>query len=326
MSARGFSVSTLLLGLALAAGLSCGKGTPTAPTGTILSIGANPSTIGINGSSTITVVGRKPDGNPLIPGTEIRLSTNLGTIPSIVSTNSSGTATATLQADGRPGAAAVKATTGDGTVTAQADVQIGVPSGSKPVLVVSANPSTVAVLGSSTITVLARNSDLTSVADGTEVILTSTLGTLKPPRPTTRGGTATSVLSAGNQSGTATVSAIVGTSDATTTSVTIREGAAAIGIQANPSVIPASGGTIQLSAFVNNSQGQALQGAPVTFQADRGTLETAGVVFTNTTGVATNTLTLTQQQLAGIRTFQVHASTPNGSGDQLSKSLDITVQ
>ncbi len=37
-----------------------------------------------------------------------------------------------------------------------------------------------------------------------------------------------------------------------------------------------------------------MQGAPVTFESQRGTLETTGVVFTNTSGVATNTLTLTQ--------------------------------
>jgi hypothetical protein len=47
--------------------------------------------------------------------------------------------------------------------------------------------------------------------------------------------------------------------------------------------VPRADSTVTLSAFVANAQGQPLQGAAVTFQADRGTLQTTGVVFTRPT-------------------------------------------
>jgi len=109
----------LLVGLLLVVFLlpvgGCDKATPVAPSGTILSISANPSKIALNGSSTITVVGRKPDGNPLNPGTEIRLSASLGTIDTLVTTDRNGTATAIFRPDGRIGTATITAATGSAT-------------------------------------------------------------------------------------------------------------------------------------------------------------------------------------------------------------------
>jgi serine protease AprX len=93
----------------------CDKATPVAPDGSILVISANPTKIALNGTSTITVIGRKPDGQPLNPGTEIRLSATNGSIPSIVMTDHSGTATATYQSNGTPGAATITAATGTGS-------------------------------------------------------------------------------------------------------------------------------------------------------------------------------------------------------------------
>jgi PKD repeat protein len=95
--------------------VGCDKATPVAPNGTILTISANPSKIGINGRSTITVIGRKPDGNPLNPGTEVRMSASLGSIDSIITTDRNGVATATFRSDGRLGVAKISATTGGAT-------------------------------------------------------------------------------------------------------------------------------------------------------------------------------------------------------------------
>jgi len=103
----------------------CDKATPVAPSGTILTISANPSQIAQNGTSTITVVGRKPDGNPLNPGTEIRLTAERGTIDSIVTVDSHGTATATFHADGRAGAVKVSAATGGGDAKTDTTIQVG---------------------------------------------------------------------------------------------------------------------------------------------------------------------------------------------------------
>lgn len=320
------AVACLLLVVSLLPVAGCDKATPVAPAGTILTVSANPSQIGLNGTSTITVVGRKPDGNPLNPGTEIRLTVDRGTIPSIVTTDSSGTATTTYRADGRNGTAKVMAATGGGDAKAEVDIQVGQSSDQKPTVLVSVSPNNIPVGGTATVTVIARNSDGSPAAAGQQVILTSSLGTLRNSRPVTQSdGTATTTLEAGNQAGSATITAIFGSSDAATTDLTIRDAATDISVQANPSSITSAGGTVTLTAFVTNSQGLALQGAPVTFSADRGTLSTTGTVFTDTTGVATNTLTLTQAQLTGANAVNVTAKTPSGNGSLLSSSTQINV-
>jgi Bacterial Ig-like domain (group 1) len=315
-----------LIAFPLLTSLACDKATPIAPTGTVLSVSANPSRIGLNGTSTVTVIGRKPDGNPLNRGTEIRLSSSLGTISSLVVVDETGTASATLQGDGRSGEATVTATTGDGTVSATATVQVGESASTKPVLTVSANPNNLPVQTTATVTIIARNSDGTAVASGQTVILTTNLGSLNPNRPLTRAdGTATSTFNSGNQAGEATIRAILGSSDAAEARVVIRDSAAAVDLQANPSSVARTGGTLTLTAFVPNGLGQPLQQAPVTFQSDRGILSTT-TAFTNSSGIATATLTLTQEVLVNVTSFAVKASTPRGNGEILSSSLLITVQ
>lgn len=118
-----------LSGLALllvAAGLSaCDKANPVAPAGTVLSVTANPSRIATNGASQIRVVALKPNGTPVNPGTQIRLSTNLGTIDPVAQVGDSGIAVGTLVGDGRLGTATVTASVG-ADVTATVEVQVGI--------------------------------------------------------------------------------------------------------------------------------------------------------------------------------------------------------
>lgn len=306
----------------------CDKATPVAPNGTILTISANPSKIGLNGRSTITIVGRKPDGNPLNPGTEIRVTTDKGTLSdSVVTTDDSGRATVTFRGDGRSGTAKITAMTG-GNVMVTTDVQVGESSDTKPTVLVSVSPNNIPVgdTSTSTVTVVARNSDGTPLA-GQTVILTTTLGTLANPRPVTRSdGTATTTLTAGRQAGSAEIRAIVGSSDAATATLTIRDAATDMSLQPNPTSVPNSGGTVTLTAFVSNSQGLPLQGAPVNFQADRGTLNQTQD-FTDTTGLASVTLTLTQSDVSGngICNFTVRATTPAGNGALITRTATIRV-
>jgi len=132
----------LLLLVLLLPSLGCDKATPVAPGGTILTLSANPTRIGLNGSSTITIVGRKPDGNPLNPGTEIRLTTDLGTIEPLVTVDNQGRATATLRADGRFGPAKVTAAAADASV--ETTVQIGEAARS---IVLQPTPTTIPETG-----------------------------------------------------------------------------------------------------------------------------------------------------------------------------------
>lgn len=329
---------SLLAALLVVAAFACDSANPVAPSGTILIISASPTQIELTGTSTVTVTGRRPNGSPLARGTEIRFSTNLGTIDGIVSVDGNGIAVATLQGDGRSGTATVTASTGSGTsgtdgeggttgaVSVTVDVQIGESDATKPTLLVSASPDNIAVEGTSTITIIGRKSDGSPVAGGQEVILTTTLGSLDPARPVTQSdGTTTSTLTAGAQAGTATVTAILGASDPATTQVTIRQAATDISIQANPASITTAGGSINLTAFVTNAQGEPNQGSAVTFATQRGTLETEGVVITGSDGAATNTLTVDQNDLNNVTEFKVFARTPNGAGIQIEAEATIKV-
>ncbi|HEY9419836.1 MAG TPA: invasin domain 3-containing protein, partial [Thermoanaerobaculia bacterium] len=259
--------------MSLLPAVGCDKATPVAPDGTILTISANPSQVALNGRSTITVVGRKPDGNPLNPGTEIRLTAARGTIDSIVTTDNQGRATATFRADGRAGEVEITASTGGGDTMAETTVQVGLSDTDRPDVLVSVTPSTVAIGTSAEVTVIARNSDGSEVAQGTPVILTTTLGNISPSRVTVgRDGRATATLNAGQREGTATVTAVVGSSDpATATVEIILDLATGITVTANPSSIPETGGTITVTALVTNSRGLPVEGALVTFESDLGT-------------------------------------------------------
>jgi hypothetical protein len=325
-NAMKYVVRSLLLSLLFVAVLGCDKATPTAPDGSTLTISASPAQIGLNGSSTITIVGRKANGSPLNPGTEIRLSTDRGTIDPIVQVNSSGVATATLRADGRTGAAAVKAAAAD--VEATTTVQIGQSTENKPSVLVSASPSTAPVQGKSTITIIARNADGSPAAAGQTVILTTSLGTLSNSRPLTQSdGTATTTLNVGQEAGTATVTAILGSSDAGTTTVTIRDAAVDISADADPKTIQRGATTeIEVSAFVFNAQGLPVASAPVQFISEIGSFSDGSVAFTNSSGEATNTLTVRPQDIpTGRSSFQIRTVTPSGTGGQLSSSVTITI-
>jgi invasin-like protein len=316
-----------LSALVLLAAAGCDKASPVAPQGSFLTISASPTKVGLTGSSTITVEGRKPTGGALNDGTEVRFTADKGTVTPAVAEFKDGRATATFRADGRSGIAKVSAITGtsggggggttaaptSGSTSVTIEIQVGETPETKPVLLVSASPNSVPVGGTSTITIIARNADGSPVAAGQQVILTTTLGSLSPSRPTTRDdGTATSRLDAGAVAGTATVTAILGASDPKSTDITIRN--ATVAVQANPATVPTTGGSTTLTAFVTDAQGLPVRGVEVTFLPERGTLATPGAVTTDATGVARNTLTLSQQDLAGVTSFTVIASTPSGSG------------
>lgn len=316
-----------IVGVALVLGASCKGANPIAPSGTVLIITASPSRIGINGAAVLTVTGRRPDGNPLPDGTEIRFGTTLGSIDAIVETDGNGVARATLRGDGRPGTATVTASAGaDAEVTI--DVVVGEPSETQPQVSISVNPNNIPVgdQSSATVTVVVRNPDGTPALAGIPVTLTTTLGSLDPARTETDvNGTATSTLFAGIQSGTAEVTVFVGSADPVTTNLTIRDAAAAISLQPNPTSIPRTDFEIRLVAFVSNTQGLPFQGQSVTFLTDVGSFVN-NVAFTDTNGQAQVTLSVTQAQLGGRPNFTVRARTPTANGQFIEAEAIITIQ
>lgn len=311
--------------------LGCDKATPVAPSGTTLTISANPTKIGLTGSSTITVVGRKPDGNPLNPGTEIRLSSDRGTVsPSVVEVDSTGRATTTLRADGRSGAAKVTAAVAD--ATAEISVQIGESAETKPSLIVSVSPNSVATKETAKITIIARNADGTSAAAGQNILLTSSLGSISPSTTQTQAdGTATATFTAGTLAGSATITAVMGSSDAATTTVTIRDIATDMSLSANPSSVPQAGtpadNPIDITALVINAQQQVLPNVPVTFSTPVGELSST-IRSTDSSGTATVTLEITAAQIEAFNgsSFKVTASTPGAGGQFIERTVTITIQ
>jgi hypothetical protein len=153
----------------------CDKASPVAPTDALLTVSANPSEItSTTGTSTITAVVRRANGQPVTPGTEVRFSTTLGTIDPVAETNSSGVATATLRGDGRLGTAKVSVTTG-AVKTDPLDVTIGAAAKN---ISLQATPTTLPATGGRvTLLALVRDSRGLPLA-GQGVNFTTELGTL----------------------------------------------------------------------------------------------------------------------------------------------------
>jgi len=219
---------------------ACDSATPTAPSGTILTISANPSQITINGTSQIVVIGRRPDGNPLNEGTEIFFSTDLGTVsPTVATVDKDGIATATLRGDGRVGTAQVQARVG--TATSGGDGMAG--------------------------------------------------------------------------TGSASVSVEVG------------KNAGSISIQATPSNVPETGGTVDLLALVRDDQGQPLGDVAVNFATDIGTLKSGGsFINTNSRGEVRDQLALNEADINSIAgdTFMVRAQAAAG-GSVLEDNATLSI-
>ncbi|MEZ5312173.1 MAG: Ig-like domain-containing protein [Thermoanaerobaculia bacterium] len=112
------------LGLGVLILAACSEGTPVAPAGAVLRVSAYPTRIAKQGTSQITVNAYRSNGNPVNPGTEIRMSSNVGQIEPVVYTNDSGQAIATLRGDGQVGTATVSAFSGAGEAVT-IDVAVG---------------------------------------------------------------------------------------------------------------------------------------------------------------------------------------------------------
>lgn len=351
-----------LLALCASALLGCQSAeNPVAPSGTVLTISAVPSLISLSGEgAAITVTGVRPDGNPLYPDTQITLTTSLGVlrpgstscgstaVVNIVETDSRGQAFATLCGDGRVGEATVTAsltssggggggtggeggTGGAGTSTVSVTVQIGETDSSQPTLIISANPTIVPTLGTSTITLIGRNNDGTPVASGQRIRLTADLGMLSCDATyvcpgdspgsncdavcTDGNGEAEAIYTAGARSGAGTVTAILGTSDSVSASITINAALANIALNTSTNTVERleTGDTVTLTATLTDALGTPLNAVQVRFEADVGSLDPVNI-STNPQGVAETELTVTENQLSGI------------SGDEGDNSFEVRAQ
>ena len=134
----------------------------------------------------------------------------------------------------------------------------------------------------------------TPVHNGTLVTFTTSLGKIEPVEARTVNGRVTVTLIADGRSGTATITAFSGSASET---LEVKIGAAAaarVSVIASPSSVPANGGTVTITARVEDASGNSLSGVPVTFTTTAGTLSTQ-TVLTNESGFATTTLFTTTE-------------------------------
>jgi PKD repeat protein len=343
MNLRGSLLSlSLLLVLCLGLSLGCGKATPTAPSGSVLTLSANPGRItSSTGSSTVTAFLVKSNGAPANPGTQIHFSTNLGTIDSVAETDSSGAARVTLRGDGRIGMATVQATTG--TIAAvMVMVPIGTATGS---ISLQANPPVIESSGG-TVTLLALvRDDSGQPLAGVQVNFGTDVGILASGGAgvtTDASGQATDRLTVNannisaaltmftvrvNVAGTGGMGGGVSTAMAT---ITIhRVGAGTVTLQATPaSIDSAKNNTVQLLAVVRDEQGQPLAGTLVNFGADVGTLSSGGALKkTDANGQVTDTLTVKSEELQNnISSFAVRVQAAGATGTAVTGTFTITVR
>jgi hypothetical protein len=171
---RSLTQRSLLLLAALVVPLGCSEGTPVAPSGTILRVSAYPTRIATRGLSTVTVSAYRSTGNPVNPGTEVRLSSTLGIIDPVAYTTDSGQATALLRGDGRVGTATVSVFSG-GVDPVTIDIAVGQLAASMSFQV---TPSSVAETGGTLDLLALVRDDVSQPLAGAQVNFRSEVGTL----------------------------------------------------------------------------------------------------------------------------------------------------
>jgi hypothetical protein len=153
---------------------------------------------------------------------------------------------------------------------------------------------------------------------GTLVTFTTSFGTVQPSQAETDvSGRVKVRFVAGTGSGTATITALSGGVSASgNNSVKIVCGAAAVGrviVTANPTLVPALGGTTAITAFVLDINGNPLNSVPVSFATTAGSLANS-IVNADQNGQAQTTLRtaqITWMRIGRLRSWSVR--TRNGT-------------
>jgi hypothetical protein len=156
---------------------------------------------------------------------------------------------------------------------------------------------------------------------GTHITFTTSLGAVQPADAETDvTGRAIVTFLAGNNNGTAIITASSGAATTgTNNAVRIAVGSAAVGrvaVTANPSTVPAIGGSSAITATVLDVNGNPLALTPVQFSTTAGSLS-AAIVSTDTNGIASAVLVTSQQATV---TASVGAQAPPSTGGGGSSS------
>src|SRR5262249_959599 len=134
------------------------------------------------------------------------------------------------------------------------------------------NGTTATTGGGSTVTPTSRAGAGTPVQNGTVITFTTTLGSIEPSEARTHNGQVTVKLITTSGGGQANITAFSGGASA---SIPLQVGTAAVGrviVTTNPQTLGASGGNATVAAAVTDAGGSPLNGVPVTFTTDKGSI------------------------------------------------------
>lgn len=180
--------------------------------------------------------------------------------------------------------------------------------------------------GTGTTTPTSTKAAGTPVQNGTLVSFTTTMGRIEPTEARTHNGEVHVKFIAGAASGTAKITAYSGGAVATLDNLLVGTAAAErIIVTAVTQTLPASGGSTEIRARVENAAGVPIPNIPVTFTTDAGTLS-ATSASTDAEGIARTTLTSTAAATvtaaAGSKTGTVKVGIATRSGLAVSASTN----
>lgn len=158
---------------------------------------------------------------------------------------------------------------------------------------------------------------------GTHITFTTSLGAIQPADAETDvNGRAIVTFLAGNNNGTAIITASSGAATTgTNNALRIAVGSAAVGrvaVTANPTTVPAIGGSSAITATVLDVNGNPLTSTPVQFTTTAGSLSSA-IVTTDANGSA-STVLITSQQATVTASVGAQAPPSTGGGGTSSSS------
>ncbi|MGA9351890.1 MAG: invasin domain 3-containing protein, partial [Anaerolineae bacterium] len=248
-----------------------------------IEVGGNTATI----TATVTDIG----GYAVANGTPVVFTTDFGSLGSttVTRTTVSGVAMATLTSGLTSGVAHITATADSKSDTAIVKIAAGPPSS----INVTANPTHIPIGGAtSSITATVKDQYGNNVTNGTNVVFTTTLGTLSPSSNTTIEGVAGTTLISEDDIGTARVTAISGSAIGWVDVVFTIGPPVYVNVVANPTSIGLNGQTSNIQATVKDAGGNNVgDGTEVIFITSLGTLGSNTVTKTTTSGVAIAVLT-----------------------------------
>ncbi len=260
----------------------------------ILELSAAPDVIRADGGTSFSVVSARlldGDRHP-VKGASVSFETDAGSIARSSTTDEDGLATANLHSGSESGVATVTASFGDESETVQ--VYFSPSKEPTPFTVnLSAFPTTLPADGrvsKSRLVATVLNSTNNPLEDQTVSFETS-LGIVAGTATTGPEGQAVVYLYSGSETGTATVTATVGTRSGTAqVSIVSLDEFYGIEIVAAPTAIFADGGTstAQVSATLTTSGGNPVEGALLSFTTTAGKID--GTAATDSLGIATAVL------------------------------------